>query len=341
MRRFLPHCWLAIGCLLVMSLVMSLTTARPALAEQRNSILERFDSWGAFVDRWKSFAANDIRLMDIKIYSDGRRTWYVGVWHPGGGRYALYRYDNWSSFTDKWKELANQNLRLIDFEQSIEGNRSYFTGVWRAGDDNGALYRYDSWSAFTDKWKDLASRNMRLVSVDVTPTGSRTHFTGVWRAGAHRHALYRYPSWSAFTDKWKELDGAGLRLINIAIAPEGNRVYYTGSGKNDAAETPFTATTAGRPSCRNGCNSTAKDTRLLTLRFRAKAARRISPASGDDGRLAAAPTRTTTGTPHSGRSGIKALLARVCPVFAGLIGQSPKCWCRRKDSNFRPHSYQG
>ena len=112
--------------------LMALVAAQaPATVQQRASILERFDSWDGFVDRWKSFAANDIRLVDFDNVRDGNKTWFIGVWQPGSGGYWLYRQADWNAFVDKWKEIANQGGRLIGIHShGNDPGLDVIRGVW-------------------------------------------------------------------------------------------------------------------------------------------------------------------------------------------------------------------
>ncbi len=215
----------AAGCL-----ILAIGLTGPALANSRDSILERHGSWNAFVDRWKAFAANDIRLIDFQECRDpaDNKTWYVGVWRPAKGGYGLFRLGNWKAFTDDWKKQADEKLRLADFSDGPEGNTSVFTGVYRGSSKPHALYRLSDWSAMVTKWKDMRKKGLRLIDLDETRRGNTTWFTGVWRQGSGSEALYRYGSWTKFVDRWKSLSDQNRRLLDIGVSRSGGKTWFSG-----------------------------------------------------------------------------------------------------------------
>lgn len=74
---------------------------------------------------------------------------YIGAWHQGSGKYALYNYGSWTAFVDKWQTLGTKGQQLIDLDViRLSNGTTRYIGVRRAGSEERALYRYTSWSAF-------------------------------------------------------------------------------------------------------------------------------------------------------------------------------------------------
>lgn len=48
--------------------------------------LYRYNSWVAFVTKWKDLNTKGYRLIDIERVRHGNKTWYYGVWRGGSGK---------------------------------------------------------------------------------------------------------------------------------------------------------------------------------------------------------------------------------------------------------------
>jgi murein DD-endopeptidase MepM/ murein hydrolase activator NlpD len=195
-------------------------------------------TWTDFTAKWSSLAKQNLRLIDVSIYTKNGKRYYNGVWRAGTDNYALLNGLNWTDFTAQWKSLAKQNLRLIDIETYMSGGTRLYLGVWRAGTDNYALLNGLNWTDFTAQWQTLANQNLRLIDVASYVQNGTRLYAGVWRAGTDNYALLNGLNWTDFTAQWKSLGKQNLRLINISSYLQNNTRLYLGvwrSGKDGYA----------------------------------------------------------------------------------------------------------
>ena len=185
-------------------------------------------SWNSFNTKWQQLAAQNLRLVDLKITRENGVERFHGVWRQGTGGYYLWVNANQAAFVSKWQELAAQGLRLVDIEvQNVNGTLLY-SGVWLPGNDAYYLWVNADWNSFTAKWQQLAQQNLRLVDLKIVNVGGQQRFFGAWRQGSGGYYLWVNADWNNFVAKWQQLGGQGLRLVDIEItdSPQGRR--YSG-----------------------------------------------------------------------------------------------------------------
>jgi hypothetical protein len=199
-------------------------------------------SWNSFVSKWQTLAAQNLRLVDMRITRDSGAELYHGVWRQGTGGYYLWVNADQNNFVSKWQQLAAQGLRLVDIDvQNVNGTLLY-SGVWLPGNDGYYLWINADYNGFIAKWQQLAAQNLRLVSLKILSVGGSQRFFGVWRQGTGGYYLWVNADWNNFVAKWQTLAGQGLRLVDIGInqGPQGqlfsgvwlpgNDAYYLWSG---------------------------------------------------------------------------------------------------------------
>jgi len=184
--------------------------------------------WNSFKAKWEELSKQNLRLVDLKVYTGGGATKYAGVWRAGSDAHYLWVGVDWNSFKAKWEELIQQNLRLTDLEIFTEGNVTKYAGVWRAGSDAHYLWVGVDWNNFKTKWDELAKQNLRLIDLEVYQEGSVTKYAGVWRAGSDAHYLWVGVDWNSFKAKWEELNAQNLRLVDLEIYTEGGVTKFAG-----------------------------------------------------------------------------------------------------------------
>ncbi len=185
-------------------------------------------SWSAFTAKWQQLAAQNLRLVDMKITRDGGVERFHGVWRQGTGAYYLWVNADQNSFVAKWQELAAQGLRLVDIEvQNVNGNLLY-SGVWLPGTDGYYLWINADWNGFNAKWQQLSAQNLRLVDLKIVNVGNGQRFFGVWRQGTGGHYLWVNADWNNFVAKWQTLAGQGLRLVDIEITQTAQGQRFSG-----------------------------------------------------------------------------------------------------------------
>lgn len=194
------------------------------------------DKRAGFIDKWKQFSDEGLRLIDLKIATFGNARRYSGVYRQGSGGYALWLDDTRAGFVDMWQDLSAKGQRLIDLEITGEGSRRRYSGVFRQGTGGYALWLDDTREGFIAKWQELSRKGQRLIDLEITGQGSGRRYSGVFRQGTGGYALWLDASWDSFVKKWKELSGMGLRLIDLELSrsSSGQRlysgVYRPGSG---------------------------------------------------------------------------------------------------------------
>ena len=190
--------------------------------------------WADFEKKWKELSKQNLRLVDLETWMDGKTRVWGGVWRGGSDGHYLWVGVSWADFVKKWEELGKQGLRLIDVEPYAEGGRIKWAGVWREGTDGYYLW-VNEWKSFEAKWKELSKQNLRLVDIDTFVEGGVRKWAGVWREGSDGHYLWAGVDWDAFTAKWAELAKDNLRLIDIETWLEGGKRKWAGvwrSGKD-------------------------------------------------------------------------------------------------------------
>ncbi len=165
----------------------------------------------AFMAKWQTLAAQNMRLSDIEVTTLGSGRLWSGIWEAGTDAYYLWVDADKSAFLAKWSELGAQNLRLV----SIKNYDGLWAGVWRQGSDGYYLWIDADQSAFLAKWSELAAQNLRLVDFDVYIVNGQTLWAGVWREGSDGYYLWINADWTSFTAKWSELASQNLRLIGV------------------------------------------------------------------------------------------------------------------------------
>jgi hypothetical protein len=185
-------------------------------------------SWNSFTAKWQQLAAQNLRLVDLKITRENGVERFHGVWRQGTGGYYLWVNANQAAFISKWQQLAAQGLRLVDLEvQNVNGTLLY-SGVWLPGNDAYYLWVNADWNSFTAKWQQLAQQNLRLVDIKIVNIGGQQRFFGVWRQGTGGHYLWVNADWNNFVAKWQQLGGQGLRLVDIEITQTAQGQRFSG-----------------------------------------------------------------------------------------------------------------
>jgi hypothetical protein len=184
--------------------------------------------WNGFNAKWQELSKQNLRLVDLKVYTGGGATMFGGVWRAGSDAHYLWVGVDWNSFQAKWQELSSQNLRLIDIQVYHEGGATKYAGVWRTGSDAHYLWVGVDWNSFHAKWQELGNQNLRLVSFEVYKEGGANKYAGVWRAGNDAHYLWVGVDWNSFKAKWDELSHQGLRLVDVEVYEDGGSTKYAG-----------------------------------------------------------------------------------------------------------------
>ena len=184
-------------------------------------------SWSEFTNKWNTLSGQNLRLVDLEVYTDGGQTKYMGVWRAGSDAHYLWVAE-WDSFKAKWEELAGKGLRLTVIKSFVEGGKRKYAGVWRAGNDAHYLWAGVDWNSFKAKWEELSGKGLRLVDFDTYRDGNTRRYTGVWRAGNDGHYLWVGVDWDNFKAKWEELAKQNLRLTVFETYEEGGQRKYAG-----------------------------------------------------------------------------------------------------------------
>ena len=181
-----------------------------------------------FLDKWREWSGQGLRLRDLEVYRPGTTTLYGGVFEAGTGGYALWVNASWDSFRAKWEEWSGQGLRLTDIEVVRIGSSERYSGVFRAGSGGHGLWVNASWDSFRAKWEQWSGQGLRLTDVKVIDTPSGLRYSGVFAAGSGGYGLWVNASWDSFRAKWEQWSGQGLRLIDVNVVNVGGAVRYFG-----------------------------------------------------------------------------------------------------------------
>ncbi len=103
-----------------------------------SSALYQYSSWDDFVDQWNTLGDDGYLLTDMDIRREDDGTYrYVGLWHGGPDKRALYRYDDWSDFREMWAQLASEGFSLLDVEVAAheDPERKWYYGTWGPAPD--------------------------------------------------------------------------------------------------------------------------------------------------------------------------------------------------------------
>jgi C1A family cysteine protease len=128
-------------------------------------------SWDSFRAKWEELSKQNLRLVDLDVYTIGGNTVWAGVWRAGSDAHYVWVNASWDNFRAKWEELSKQNLRLTVLTTYQVGGTRLYAGVWRAGSDAYYVWVNASWDNFRAKWEELSKQNLRLIHLDTWTSG--------------------------------------------------------------------------------------------------------------------------------------------------------------------------
>lgn len=168
-----------------------------------------------FRQRWMALSRQNLRLVDLEVYSEDGLTKFAGVWRAGSDEQELLAGLDAAQFNSQWKLLSKRGLRLVDIEVYEEDGKIRFAGIFRAGDGDYDVLIGVDWESFLAQWRLHNARQHRIVDLEIHSQNGAVRYTAVWSGKAQSHALYVIPDKSRFESVWRTLYLQGHRLSRI------------------------------------------------------------------------------------------------------------------------------
>src|SRR5260370_38664425 len=69
--------------------------------------------WNGFSAKGQELSNQNLRLVDLKVYTVGGATMFGGVWRAGSGAPYLWAGGDWNSFQAKWQGSGSKTRPLV------------------------------------------------------------------------------------------------------------------------------------------------------------------------------------------------------------------------------------
>lgn len=221
--------------------------AAPAEAQQRRSILERYENFEALEGRLQGFQQHgDFHTTDIELCRDGGQTWWVATYddlprpHLTAGFDAFIQPSNQTDFLAQVAQLESQGWFIDDMDASAVGALGAVTRfVAVLNEQPGsrqAIINANTWESFQAAWHAQQAAGMRIVDLDVSTIFSQTRYHAVMRPGDVDERIIREPNLNSFHSVRQHMEGNGWRVRDIAMqAGVYMAVLNPGSGPTSTA----------------------------------------------------------------------------------------------------------
>lgn len=213
----------------------------PAQAQQRRTILERYQTYQEFEQRQTGFAQNGYYVIDFETCRepDHSALWWVAVYdhQPNpqftGGFGLFIQAGSWTSFMNDVNQYAAQGWMLDDLDAASDGG-SWMNHVGVLNEAQGSsqqVIRENTFAAFHANWLVHQGGGLRLADLDVANINGQAHFYGVMRPGTQEERLIHETSLASFHAVRTAMEGNGWRIRDIAMQQgEYLAVLNPGSG---------------------------------------------------------------------------------------------------------------
>jgi len=177
--------------------------------------------WEPFKERFTKLSETEneeeqMRLVDMEIYSSKGKTLFAGVFRNGNEFSSLQVGQDRSGFLTKWQQLVNQQLRLIDLEvyRTATGNKNLYAGVFLEAPGSYGIWTGTTWEKFQEKWTSAGRSG--LWDVETYMEDGKRLYDGVILGGGTEE-LPGMVDGQALVAKWREMLGKGYRLIHLEV----------------------------------------------------------------------------------------------------------------------------
>ena len=213
----------------------------PAQAQQRRSILERYQTAQEFEQRRTGFAQNGYFVIDHETCRepDGSALWWVAVYdhQPNpqftGGFGLFIQAGGWTAFQNEVNQYAAQGWMLEDLDAASNGGSwtNHVAVLNEAQGSSQQLIRENSFASFHANWLAHQGGGLRLTDIDVANINGQPLFYGLMRPGAQDERLIHETTLPNFHAVRTAMEGNGWRIRDIAMQQgEYLAVLYPGSG---------------------------------------------------------------------------------------------------------------
>lgn len=202
-----------------------IAAAAPAQAQQRRSILERYQTLQEFQQRHFGFLQNGYHVIDLETCREPGAVWWVAIYDyqpnptmPAGFDH-IVEMGSWNAMNQEIGQLAQQGWFLDDLNAASDGSAwTHHVAIFNEWPgSNQIVIRETNFALFNEIRQDQNGAGLRLVDVDVSNINGVTQFYGVMRPGQQEERLIHENNWASFNTVRAHMEGNGWRVRDIAI----------------------------------------------------------------------------------------------------------------------------
>lgn len=171
----------------------------------------------AFLKRWEKLNNDEeMRLIDLEVYSDKGKLKFAGAFRNGTEESSLWVGQDRDPFRIKWQQLVNSGLRLVDLEvYKGTGGKNVYAGVFLDAPGSYGMWTAVPWDKFLERWKSSGGNG--VADIESYTEGGKRLYDGVVLGGSGAEEISAPADIETFRTKWRELMVKGFRLSHLEV----------------------------------------------------------------------------------------------------------------------------
>jgi hypothetical protein len=171
----------------------------------------------AFLKRWTKLNNDEeMRLLDLEVYSDKGKLKFAGAFRNGTEESSLWVGQDRDPFKVKWQQLVNSGVRLVDLEvYKGASGKNVYAGVFLDAPGSYGMWTAVPWDKFMERWKGSGSNG--LTDIETYTEGGKRLYDGVVLGGSGAEEVTAPADIEAFHSKWREMIAKGYRLTHLEV----------------------------------------------------------------------------------------------------------------------------
>jgi hypothetical protein len=171
----------------------------------------------AFLKRWEKLNNDEeMRLIDLEVYSDKGKLKFAGAFRNGTEESSLWVGQDRDPFRTKWQQLVNSGVRLVDLEvYKGASGKNVYAGVFLEAPGSYGMWTAVPWDKFMERWRGAGSSG--LADIESYTEGGKRLYDGVVLGGSGAEEISAPADIETFRTKWRELMVKGFRLSHLEV----------------------------------------------------------------------------------------------------------------------------
>lgn len=179
------------------------------------TIVVNSPSYETFYNTWESLTEQNLRLIDVETYLDGKQRKYLGIYRRGHDPHFFTGNMDWKQINAEWVQRFPRDMRMIDMEVFFEDGDYKFLGIWRYGTKGQLFWGGTDWSGFATKMDELASKGLNIIDFETYHDGSSLKYIGIWSQDSIKQYIWNGVDKESFEAKWQQLRGRRYILADF------------------------------------------------------------------------------------------------------------------------------